>query len=118
MLALTTDTAGRPLTTDTAGRHMVDIQARVIYDNGGRTCQIAGAVVLQVARHGLELVLQEAVKAATHAWVEINLPGVGNIRPLVQFGRTRDGKTPVRFRHLLPADRAVLDSFFGGFVQA
>ena len=106
------------LITETTERHTLDIQANVTYDNGGGTCQTAAARVLKVARNGLELVLHEAVKAATHAWVEINLPGVGKIRPLVQFGRTRDGKTPVRFRHLLPADRALLESFFSGFVRA
>ena len=72
---------------------------------------VVDAEVRAVGRRGAVLRTADPLAGASHAWLELTLPGGEIIRPLVRVGRENDGHTPVRFRHVWPRDRAALEAF-------
>lgn len=63
-----------------------------------------------VGRRGAVFATAEGFGGATHAWVEVTMPGGATIRPLVAVGKPGDGQTPVRFVHMFPAEQRALDA--------
>jgi hypothetical protein len=85
--------------------------ARLTVGRSRETCRQLSAEVRGLGRRGAVLSAASDVGAATHAWLELALPGGGTIRPLVELGDASDGQLPVRFRHVSPRDRGTLEAY-------
>ena len=66
------------------------------------------ALVWSVTMEGVLLSIDEPIKGVTYAWLELDLPDLGMIRPLMRIEEQGGDKVWLTYRHLFPQDRDLL----------
>ena len=66
------------------------------------------ALVWTVNMEGILLSLDESLQDATYAWIELDLPNLGVIRPLMRIEEQDGDNVWLTYRHLFPKDRELL----------
>ncbi|MGM0577333.1 MAG: hypothetical protein ACQEXJ_16530 [Myxococcota bacterium] len=87
------------------------LTASVTVGSAAETTRTLDVGVRSIGRRGVVLKTAGDLGGARHAWMDLALPGGRSIRPLVEIGRSDQGHTPVRFKHLFPRDREALEAF-------
>ena len=72
------------------------------------SCRTVDAVIWSVDREGVVLEADEDLGDVEYAWLELELPGGDNVRPLMRIERQEAGTIWLSYRHLFPRDRARL----------
>ncbi len=87
------------------------LDAVVVLNDGHSRTAVFDVHVASIGHDGIVLMSDTSIQPSRHAWVEVDLPGEGRIRPLVRLDRTDEGRTWGHITHIFPADRARLSRF-------
>ena len=66
------------------------------------------ALVWTVNMEGILVTMDETLEGATYAWIELELPDLGVIRPLMRIEEQDGDNVWFTYRHLFPQDRELL----------
>ena len=102
---------------DPSARRASDLGAVLEFGGEGRRGPAMEAAVDTIGRRGVVLETPSGLAVAhsrRFAWLNLTLPGGERIRPLVEIGEVNGGRTPVRFKHLMPNHQHALDAFHQG----
>ncbi|PIE19440.1 MAG: hypothetical protein CSA66_02320 [Proteobacteria bacterium] len=84
----------------------------------GRGFGSAGSAVLASRLGRRAVVVSTAMGEGAYAWLRMDLPDGGSIRPLVQATASARGGTACRIVHLFPDDQRALDAYHAGRATA